>query len=185
MTPTEACIALNMLPTRGPVRLRRLLEVFASPDRILGARRECDRAKQRPPGACAAEPVPSWEACSARYRLRWGSSIKVFDRATLCTPLKTGGATESRPDKGGKLKWDLVVVGCRRGCLGRRRRPAGTRRTRAFVIYPTAAAPAGPAANELQAFTHDFEFAPFLAGGLVVPGVELQASLNKDGASFF
>jgi DNA processing protein len=39
MTPTEACIALNMLPTVGPVRLRKLLEVFKSPERILVAKR--------------------------------------------------------------------------------------------------------------------------------------------------
>ncbi len=37
MNSTEACIALNMLPTMGPVRLRKLLEVFRSPERILAA----------------------------------------------------------------------------------------------------------------------------------------------------
>lgn len=40
MTPTEASIALNMLPTMGPVRLRKLLEIFETPDRVLGARRD-------------------------------------------------------------------------------------------------------------------------------------------------
>ncbi|MEY2563236.1 MAG: processing protein [Verrucomicrobiota bacterium] len=44
MTPTEACIALNMLPTMGPVRLRKLLEVFEAPERILAARRDALRA---------------------------------------------------------------------------------------------------------------------------------------------
>lgn len=39
MTSTEAYIALNMLPKMGPVRLRRLLEIFKSPERILGASR--------------------------------------------------------------------------------------------------------------------------------------------------
>jgi DNA processing protein len=38
MSPTEACIALNMVPNLGPVRLRKLLEVFETPDRILIAR---------------------------------------------------------------------------------------------------------------------------------------------------
>src|SRR5437879_2913235 len=38
MNSTEACIALNMLPTMGPVRLRKLLEVFQTPERILSAR---------------------------------------------------------------------------------------------------------------------------------------------------
>lgn len=40
MSPTEACIALNMLPTMGPVRLRKLLQVFDTPDRVLNARRD-------------------------------------------------------------------------------------------------------------------------------------------------
>ena len=39
MNSTEACIALNMLPTMGPVRLRKLLEVFETPERILAAKR--------------------------------------------------------------------------------------------------------------------------------------------------
>ena len=38
MTHTEACIALNMVPKMGPVRLRKLLEVFGTPQRILCAR---------------------------------------------------------------------------------------------------------------------------------------------------
>src|SRR5262245_5705759 len=39
MNSIEASIALNMLPTIGPVRLRRLLEVFATPERVLAATR--------------------------------------------------------------------------------------------------------------------------------------------------
>src|SRR5436190_15546942 len=39
MNATEACIALNMLPTIGPVRLRKLLEVFQEPQQILAAKR--------------------------------------------------------------------------------------------------------------------------------------------------
>lgn len=38
MTDTEACIAINMIPKMGPVRLRKLLEVFESPQRILSAK---------------------------------------------------------------------------------------------------------------------------------------------------
>ena len=38
MTETEACVALNMVPNLGPVRLRRLLEVFETPERVLAAR---------------------------------------------------------------------------------------------------------------------------------------------------
>jgi len=37
MTPQEALVALNMLPTIGPIRVRRLLEVFGQPAAVLGA----------------------------------------------------------------------------------------------------------------------------------------------------
>ncbi len=37
MNATEACIALNMVAQMGPVRLRRLLDVFEKPERVLGA----------------------------------------------------------------------------------------------------------------------------------------------------
>jgi DNA processing protein len=60
MTPTEACIALNMLPTMGPVRLRKLLEVFASPDRILEARRDALRAVEGI-GPDVADQIVNWE----------------------------------------------------------------------------------------------------------------------------
>jgi DNA processing protein len=39
VTRKEAFIALNMVPHLGPVRLRRLLEIFDSPERVLSARR--------------------------------------------------------------------------------------------------------------------------------------------------
>lgn len=38
MNSTEACIALNMIPKMGPVRLRKLLQAFKSPERILTAK---------------------------------------------------------------------------------------------------------------------------------------------------
>ncbi|MGB8170708.1 MAG: DNA-processing protein DprA [Chthoniobacteraceae bacterium] len=38
MTEKEACIALNMVPNLGPMRLRKLLEVFETPERVLLAR---------------------------------------------------------------------------------------------------------------------------------------------------
>ena len=37
MTYTEACLAINMIPKVGPVRLRRLLGVFGEPQAILRA----------------------------------------------------------------------------------------------------------------------------------------------------
>jgi len=39
VTRKEAFIALNMVPHLGPVRLRRLLEIFDSPERVLSAKR--------------------------------------------------------------------------------------------------------------------------------------------------
>lgn len=40
MTTKEAYVALNLLPKIGPVRVRRLLQVFGSPQAVLNARRE-------------------------------------------------------------------------------------------------------------------------------------------------
>lgn len=58
MTYTEACIAINMIPRMGPVRLRKLLGVFETPQRILEARSGdlLDFA-----GRDLAEAISSWE----------------------------------------------------------------------------------------------------------------------------
>ena len=61
MNSTEACIALNMLPTMGPVRLRKLLQVFETPERILSARGSALRAVDGV-GAEVAEQITSWES---------------------------------------------------------------------------------------------------------------------------
>ncbi len=61
MTPAEACIALNMLPTMGPVRLRKLLEVFETPDRVLAARRDALRAVEGI-GSEVADQIVQWES---------------------------------------------------------------------------------------------------------------------------
>jgi DNA processing protein len=61
MNSTEACIALNMLPTMGPVRLRRLLEVFGTPERILTAKRSELRAIDGI-GNEVAEQIANWES---------------------------------------------------------------------------------------------------------------------------
>jgi DNA processing protein len=60
MNSTEACIALNMLPTMGPVRLRKLLEVFGGPERILGAKRS-DLRTIEGIGNEVADQITSWE----------------------------------------------------------------------------------------------------------------------------
>ena len=61
MNSTEACIALNMLPTMGPVRLRKLLQVFETPERILSARGSALRAVDGI-GAEVAAQLTSWES---------------------------------------------------------------------------------------------------------------------------
>lgn len=60
MNSTEACIALNMVAGMGPVRLRKLLEVFETPERILAAKRgELRRVDGI--GNEVAEQIANWE----------------------------------------------------------------------------------------------------------------------------
>src|ERR1700730_8121269 len=61
MNSTEACIALNMLPTIGPVRLRKLLEVFEKPERVLAAKRSELRAVEGI-GNEVADQISNWES---------------------------------------------------------------------------------------------------------------------------
>ncbi len=61
MNSTEACIALNMLPTVGPVRLRKLLEVFKEPQQILSAKRS-ELRKVEGIGSEVADQIASWES---------------------------------------------------------------------------------------------------------------------------
>ncbi len=60
MTDTEACIAINMIPKMGPVRLRKLLEVFKNPQRILTAKAGELRAVDGI-GNDIAETIARWE----------------------------------------------------------------------------------------------------------------------------
>lgn len=60
MTDTEACIAMNMIPGMGPVRMRKLLEVFETPQRVLAAGREAMRSVDGI-GSEVAETVSTWE----------------------------------------------------------------------------------------------------------------------------
>lgn len=60
MNSTEACIALNMLPTMGPVRFRKLLGVFGTPDAILSARGSALRAVGGI-GSEVADQIKNWE----------------------------------------------------------------------------------------------------------------------------
>jgi DNA processing protein len=61
MNSTEACIALNMVPQMGPVRLRKLLEVFETPERILSAKRSELRSIDGIGGE-VAEQIANWES---------------------------------------------------------------------------------------------------------------------------
>src|SRR6266550_2815113 len=61
MNATEACIALNMLPTIGPVRLRKLLEVFKEPQEILAAKRN-ELRKVEGIGNEVADQIGNWES---------------------------------------------------------------------------------------------------------------------------
>ena len=60
MNHREACIALNMVPRMGPVRLRRLLEAFGSAERILAAR-PGQLARVDGVGDALAENITRWE----------------------------------------------------------------------------------------------------------------------------
>ncbi len=61
MNSTEACVALNMLPTIGPVRLRKLLQVFETPEKILTARGAALRAVEGI-GPEVADQITGWES---------------------------------------------------------------------------------------------------------------------------
>ncbi|MEO5717876.1 MAG: DNA-processing protein DprA [Chthoniobacterales bacterium] len=61
MNSTEACIALNMVAGMGPVRLRKLLEVFETPERILAAKRGELRTVDGI-GSDVADKIASWES---------------------------------------------------------------------------------------------------------------------------
>jgi DNA processing protein len=61
MNSTEACIALNMLPTMGPVRLRKLLQSFEQPDRVLTAKRDQLR-KVEGIGKEVFDQISNWES---------------------------------------------------------------------------------------------------------------------------
>jgi DNA processing protein len=60
VTDTEACLALNMIPGLGPVRLQALLGVFDSPQRVLAAGRNALKAVQGI-GAETADALANWE----------------------------------------------------------------------------------------------------------------------------
>src|SRR6202049_778420 len=92
MTPTEACIALNMLPTMGPVRLRKLLEVFETPDRVLAARRDALRTVEGI-GNDVADQIVQWESIvdlpAELERIRqFGANVITAESPSYPKPLR-------------------------------------------------------------------------------------------------
>jgi DNA processing protein len=61
MTRTEAWIALNLIPQVGPVRVRRLLEFFETPEQILSAKAS-EIGKVHGFGMAQAEAIAGWES---------------------------------------------------------------------------------------------------------------------------
>ena len=61
MTETEACVALNLIPNMGPVRLRKLLAVFGTPERVLRASASELRTVEGI-GPDLAKAVAGWES---------------------------------------------------------------------------------------------------------------------------
>ena len=83
MNATEACIALNMLPTMGPVRLRKLLEVFETPEKVLAARGS-ELRKVEGVGKEVVEQIVNWETLvdlpSELERIRtFGAKVITLD----------------------------------------------------------------------------------------------------------
>lgn len=64
MTRTEAYLALNLLPQVGPVRIRRLVQAFGSPENVLLAR-AADIASLEGFSLKQAEAVAAWEASAS------------------------------------------------------------------------------------------------------------------------
>src|SRR6266496_3116269 len=92
MNATEACIALNMLPTVGPVRLRKLLEVFKEPQQILAAKRS-ELRKIEGIGNEVADQISNWEStvdlAGELKRVRdFGASVITQESPSYPRPLR-------------------------------------------------------------------------------------------------
>ena len=89
---TEACLALNMLPTVGPVRLRKLLEVFKEPQEILRAKRG-ELRKVEGIGNEVGHQISSWESTvdltAELQRVRdFGASVITQESPSYPRPLR-------------------------------------------------------------------------------------------------
>ncbi|MEO6784869.1 MAG: DNA-processing protein DprA [Chthoniobacteraceae bacterium] len=93
MTETEACIALNMVPGMGPVRLRALLETFEIPQRILAAGKAALRAVKGV-GQETADAIASWEshvdlAAELKRIADFGARVITASSPEYPAPLRT------------------------------------------------------------------------------------------------
>jgi DNA processing protein len=92
MDATEACIALNMLPTVGPVRLRKLLEVFHEPQQVLAAKRDQLR-KVEGIGNDVTDQISSWEsivdlAAELKRVREFGAAVITQESPSYPKPLR-------------------------------------------------------------------------------------------------
>ena len=92
MDATEACIALNMLPTVGPVRLRKLIEVFHEPQQVLAAKRNQLR-KVEGIGHDVADQISSWEsivdlAAELKRVREFGAAVITQESPSYPKPLR-------------------------------------------------------------------------------------------------
>jgi DNA processing protein len=92
MNATEACIALNMLPTVGPVRLRKLLEIFHEPQQVLAAKRDQLRRVEGI-GNDVADQISSWESivdlAAELKRIReFGAAVITQESPSYPKPLR-------------------------------------------------------------------------------------------------
>lgn len=92
MTPQEALVALNMLPTIGPIRTRRLLEAFGTPAAVLGAAPErlmrVDGIGEETAGILRAWQDHADPAAEIREAAERGIAIVTQDDADYPAPLR-------------------------------------------------------------------------------------------------
>ena len=92
MNATEACIALNMLPTVGPVRLRKLLEIFQEPQQILAAKRS-ELRNVEGIGNEVADQISNWQSTvdlsAELQRVRdFGATVVTQQSSSYPPPLR-------------------------------------------------------------------------------------------------
>ncbi len=93
VTETEACIALNMIPGVGPARMRALLEIFHTPQRVLAAGKAA-LAAVTGVGPETAAAIAGWESsmdlgAELKRVADFGARVITRDAAEYPAPLRT------------------------------------------------------------------------------------------------